>query len=778
MSEQNTPQTAGQSQLTIDEAYRQALDLFFAENYTEADQLCTAILQAVPSHVYARNLLGLIAQKYNRHDLAVEQFQKAIKIDNSIALLYYNLGTSLYPLGYLDEVVKAQQKAIKIQPDYAEAYSSLGNALSELGILEEAVENCQKAISINPDYADAHYNLGNALKEQEKLKEAVASYQRAISIKPDYVDACSNLGVTLQEQGKLEEAVVNYQKAISINPDYANAYSNLGNVFQEQEKLEEAVASYQKAISINPNNGIYWTGFAQCIKVMNFSHCNEEFFHYLLQMLDQPTVRPNDVSGAVIRSLRHNPKFLQVLTAYKSGNIEKKIGYYTAQLSTIPLLLQVMELSVIIDVGIEKMLTQIRNIMLNNVTTKKVEDQSLPFYAILALHCFINEYVFTESEEEKQKIEKLQDETKNILDRGDSVPPAWIAIIGAYRPLHSLSWSDKLLDPEWSMDINKVIEVQVKEPKEEQAIRSQISRLTETKDTVSQAVRNQYEVNPYPRWVSTSLYNKAKTIKHVLQEIKLHLDFNKQKFTDKPEILIAGCGTGQHTIGTASRFKNCNVLAFDLSLSSLSYGIRKTRELGLLNIEFMQGDILQLINLDRRFDIIESVGVLHHMHDPIAGWKILADILRPNGLMKIGLYSNIARQHIVEARRVIAQKKYTSSSDDIRKFRKEIITMNGDTDLKTIKLLQTLDFYSISTCRDLLFHIQEHRFTLPQIDIALKKLGLKFIGFEIQDSHIMKNFKKTYPEKSATASLSLWNKFEIQNPDIFIGMYQFWVQKI
>ena len=53
----------------------------------------------------------------------------------------------------------------------------------------------------------------------------------------------------------------------------------------------------------------------------------------------------------------------------------------------------------------------------------------------------------------------------------------------------------------------------------------------------------------------------------------------------------------------------------------------------------MQADILNLDQLNQDFDIIESSGVLHHMDEPLIGWKSLTDILKPGGLMNIGLYS-------------------------------------------------------------------------------------------------------------------------------------------
>jgi 2-polyprenyl-3-methyl-5-hydroxy-6-metoxy-1,4-benzoquinol methylase len=94
--------------------------------------------------------------------------------------------------------------------------------------------------------------------------------------------------------------------------------------------------------------------------------------------------------------------------------------------------------------------------------------------------------------------------------------------------------------------------------------------------------------------------------------------------------------------------------------------MRKTKELAFSNIDYKQADILELNKLDRRFNIIESLGVLHHLKNPLEGWKVLVDLLQPQGLMKIALYSEIARQSVVEARKLIIQKQYGSTSDDIR----------------------------------------------------------------------------------------------------------------
>ena len=236
---------------------------------------------------------------------------------------------------------------------------------------------------------------------------------------------------------------------------------------------------------------------------------------------------------------------------------------------------------------------------------------------------------------------------------------------------------------------------------------------------------------------------------------------------------MAGCGTGQHSIGTAARFKNSTVLAIDLSLSSLAYAKRKTEELGMKNINYMQADILKLQKLDRQFDIIESSGVIHHMDSPMAGWKVLVDCLKDGGLMKIGLYSELARRHIVKLRQEINQLGTGSSDLEMKSFRTSVIASDlGHHN----QITNSSNFYSLSELRDLLFHVQEHRFTIPQLKQCLEELGLKFCGFE--DASIVKKFRQLHSVSDAPNDLDIWQAYEEANPITFAGMYQFWCQKV
>ena len=78
--------------------------------------------------------------------------------------------------------------------------------------------------------------------------------------------------------------------------------------------------------------------------------------------------------------------------------------------------------------------------------------------------------------------------------------------------------------------------------------------------------------------------------------------------------------------------------------------------------------------------------------------------------------------------------------------------------------------------KDLLFHAQEHQFTLPQISKILKNLNLEFLGFD--NLKIKNKYSKLFPNDKNNTSLDSWNEFETSNPYLFSGMYSFWLRKL
>ncbi len=129
---------------------------------------------------------------------------------------------------------------------------------------------------------------------------------------------------------------------------------------------------------------------------------------------------------------------------------------------------------------------------------------------------------------------------------------------------------------------------------------------------------------------------------------------------------------------------------------------------------------------------------------------------------------------LIKSREIIAERGYSSTLDDIRRFRQDLSV--GTLGVEPQRLSQFSDFFSTSECRDLLFHVQEHRLTLRQIESFLADFGLRFIGFEM-DRSVLHQYRARFTDDLSATNLRNWASFEAEHPDTFAAMYQFWIQK-
>ena len=386
----------------------------------------------------------------------------------------------------------------------------------------------------------------------------------------------------------------------------------------------------------------------------------------------------------------------------------------------------------------------------------------LPFLCALARQCDLNEYIYTYAAEEYDKAQELE-QSLDLSTPLNTATMAKIALLGCYQPLKKTTHEDEISAQTKSsnnQDFIELIKIQIDEPRALEKQYDEISTFSPIDNQTSLSVAQQYEENPYPRW------------HHV--EIPSISAAQQDPAKDK-NILVAGCGTGQELIGMALHYPKARFLGIDISKASLAYAQKKTAELGLSNIEFMHMDLLDLEKLNKTFDMITCCGVLHHMQDPMQGWHSLLSCLKPEGILKIALYSEHARQAVVLCREWIEKKGYTPTAGNIRQFRQDIIKLEDQNPMKNI--VRTIDFYSMSMCRDLVFHVQEHRFTLPQIKNALDDLALDLIQFKMGTPDTLQDYQALYPNDPNTMNLDQLDEYEKQNPDIFRGMYTFWCQR-
>jgi tetratricopeptide (TPR) repeat protein/SAM-dependent methyltransferase len=752
----------------------------------DAEACYRKALTLKPDYAAAHNNLGNALQARGELVQSEACYRRALALMPDYVEAHNNLGVTLLEQGKPVEAEACYRQALTLKPDYAEAYSNLGNALCVQGRTVEGEACCRRALALKPDYPAGHNNLGNALKDQGRLDEAEACHRGALALKPDFPEAVNNLGIAFRDRGNLAEAEACFRRAIALKPGIADAYGNLGNLLLDLGDVTQALEVAQHALAARETRDAKAL-FVRCISRSGKATSipiGDDLRRNLLRALTEPWGRPSELAVVAATALKQDaaigPCIRRANDAWprRLSGPELLGASGLAAICDDQLLLCLLVSGAVCDMELERFLTLLRFVLLESAAAStapiSIDEGMLKLCCALAQQCFVNEYVFALADGELDRASRLREAVIAGLESGGPVPALWLVAVAAYVPLDSLPAAATILDRSWPQATAGLLTQQVREPREDLQARASIPRLTPVLDDVSLLVQQQYEENPYPRWVRTASMLKPTTVDVYLRRQLPLARFRPFDKVDGLEILIAGCGTGQHSIETAQRFIGTDILAVDLSLTSLCYAQRKSHALGLRNVQYAQADILQLGSIGRTFDMIEAGGVLHHLADPLAGWRVLLSILRPGGVMRVGLYSKLARSHIVAAQTFIAERGYGRSADDIRRFRQDL--MRSATEMASKIASECRDFFSTSECRDLLFHRQEHRFTLPEIRAFLAQSGLEFLGFDIE-GRSLEQFRRRYPDGPAQTDLGLWDAFEAENPSTFSGMYQFYVQK-
>ncbi len=609
-------------------------------------------------------------------------------------------------------------------------------------------------------------------KEEEKQKKvnkikiftvpfALREVEKNINIITDATskEEIINQAFKYHKAGNILKAAKYYQYFIEKGFTNTRVFCYYGVILEQLGKVKEAFDCYIKVIELDPNFPNIYPAITTFLRNSDPSKLNKSKLKDLLNLLfEKNNIQHKELFNAFIFLYRNEIKNIIERDSFDSFIKDK-------------LIINALKKTNFQDIRFEKILTCIRKYFCDRIDKHKEEINcsELQFIIALGAQCFLNEYIYAITEKEKISIKKI---INRCVD--GEINETNISILSCYFPLYRLLKEIPSLKSFNSSNQNftELIILQISEPMQEIELSKSIRKLGVIENIISQKVKSQYEANPYPRWrYGNELRKKIPILEVINKEINPNL-INQYIDNKKLNVLIAGSGTGNQIL-EAQKYKNTNIIAIDLSLSSLSYSQRKVNELGIDNVEIIQMDILEVSLLEEQFDVIECSGVLHHMEDSIKGLKALLNVLKPNGFLKLGLYSELARKDIVETREYIITNNLQPTDQDIKDLRENVFSGKVP---QISNLRNWGDFYTMSECRDLCFHSQEHRFTINKLQKMIKSNELVFLGFSLPQS-IKSLYSKYFPEDKKQTKLDNWERFEKQFPTTFVAMYQFWVCK-
>jgi SAM-dependent methyltransferase len=421
------------------------------------------------------------------------------------------------------------------------------------------------------------------------------------------------------------------------------------------------------------------------------------------------------------------------------------------------------------DIDIERFLTVLRAALLQRSQTGgAVSDQALGLHAALARQCFINEYVFVETDDERSRVQALQTSIGNALRSNDPFAGVQLAALAAYRPLYRIDGADLLLKRSWPASITALLRQQIDEPLREITLRGDLPAAT----PIGPSTDDQVQAGPSPRWVKAVTTLWPRTVEAVVRTFLPGIGRLPIDVAAAPDLLIAGCGTGESAIEAAMLYGGARVLAVDDNADSLAFGLRQAQSLGVERVDFARAGMENLATLGRSFDVIES-SILHRLADPWATWSALISLLRSGGVMRIGLLGENSHSMLDAARSFAAQGSYQPDIEGIQTLRQNLLRLSPDN--PAARAASSSEFFATGQCRTLFFGEHNHRLALPEVQTFLNASGLMLLGVETTPE-AQQAFGRDFPNAART-DLAAWHAFFREHPNMFGGAYQLWLHK-
>lgn len=299
---------------------------------------------------------------------------------------------------------------------------------------------------------------------------------------------------------------------------------------------------------------------------------------------------------------------------------------------------------------------------------------------------------------------------------------------------------------------------------------------------VSAAVAKLYDTYPFPpepildepppgynwRWNWLAAYNFCTGRKPTKQDIR---------------ILDAGCGSGVSTEYLVHLNPHAQVVAIDISSGTLEVAKKRCQSSGADRVEFHHLSLYDIQQIPGQFDLINSVGVLHHLPDPIRGIQALAQKLAPGGIMHIFVYGELGRWEIQLMQQAIALlqgEKRGDYRDGVQIGRKIFASLPQNNRLvKREQERWSLENQRDECFADMYVHPQEFDYNIDTLFELIDASGLDFVGFSNPGFWQLETLLEKAPELIERAhkltERQRYRLVELLNPDV--AHYEFFLSR-
>ncbi|MGA1427498.1 MAG: tetratricopeptide repeat protein [Methylophilaceae bacterium] len=301
-------------------------------DYKSAIKQAQSFIKHLPNEIFLWNILGACFEKTGDLINAQKSYEQALKINNQIPEIIFNLGAVKFNLNDSQGALDCYDRAIKVRPDFVEVFFNKGILFQQLGNFEEAIVNYQKAIQLQPGFYEALNNMGSVYQQQGRLDEAIDIYRQSLMI-TKASRTHFNLAGALRNLGQLKLAIQEYENAINLEQDNAEFFTDIGDALWHDGNINEGRKFLLKAIEVDPNHPkanyqlaiFYYDNQLFELAIPHFEKANlydassrALYCHYKLKQFNQFEQKLKKVIGT-----KHTSPLLATLSNHYAVNFNK-----------------------------------------------------------------------------------------------------------------------------------------------------------------------------------------------------------------------------------------------------------------------------------------------------------------------------------------------------------------------------------------------------------------------------------------------------------------------
>ncbi|MFH1004343.1 MAG: tetratricopeptide repeat protein [Bacteroidota bacterium] len=279
----------------------------------EAVEFFNSLLDNYPYSYCAWFNLGIVYDRLELFEKAIEAYDYVIAIKKDFAPGYFNKANAMVNLDRLEEAILLYYETFKYEKPEALTYCYIGECYEKLENYKQAMIHYNKAISIDPDLADAWLGMGIVLDHQDRTAEGIHYLKKAIRIENQNVEFWYTIANAYKKLGFSEETETAYQKVIELEPSIESIWLDYSDLLFELGDKEKVIEILAEGIKHHPNSVEIYYRMAACLL---WTGKKQEALIYLQHALQHDFKKHKEIFK-FIPGLRKNRELLDLIKTYQ-----------------------------------------------------------------------------------------------------------------------------------------------------------------------------------------------------------------------------------------------------------------------------------------------------------------------------------------------------------------------------------------------------------------------------------------------------------------------------